>query len=106
MTKRVPIPALILAAILLPAAGCVAHDLAVPTGSQFSTRVAIAGIEEYREHVSPHLRGVIRCRFRPTCSAYGLASVKKYGGLRGGWRAVKRVARCNPWTPAGTVDLP
>ncbi|MEO8216723.1 MAG: membrane protein insertion efficiency factor YidD [Acidobacteriota bacterium] len=106
MKWRVPLPVLILAVVLLPAAGCVWHDLTVPAASQFSTRAAIAGIEQYRAHISPHLRGVIRCRFQPTCSVYGLASVKKYGGIRGGWRAIKRVARCNPWTPPGTIDPP
>jgi putative component of membrane protein insertase Oxa1/YidC/SpoIIIJ protein YidD len=26
--------------------------------------------------------------------------------IRGGWMAARRIARCNPWTPAGTVDQP
>jgi len=92
-----------MAAILLAAIG---HDLIVPIPRQFSTRMAVAGITGYQQVLSPRLRGTIICRFRPSCSAYGLASVRKYGGLRGGWRTVKRIARCNPWTRFGTVDLP
>lgn len=82
------------------------HDLVVPVREQLSTRVAVAGIETYREVVSPRIAGKIQCRFEPTCSLYGLESVKKHGGLKGGWRAVTRIARCNPMTPQGTVDSP
>lgn len=82
------------------------HDAVVPPARQILTPPALSMIEGYRAHVSPHLRGVIRCRFTPTCSQYGLESVRKYGALRGGARAIWRVARCNPLTPQGTVDLP
>ena len=99
-------PAVILTVGVLAAFAVAAHDVSVPTRQQFVTRGAVCVIEEYREHVSPHLRGRIQCRFVPTCSAYGLEAVQKYGGVRGGWRTVKRIARCNPRTPMGTVDLP
>ncbi|HVT04741.1 MAG TPA: membrane protein insertion efficiency factor YidD [Thermoanaerobaculia bacterium] len=84
----------------------VAHDGVVAPSEQFLTRPALSVIQGYRAHVSPHLRGVIRCRFKPSCSQYGLESVQKYGALRGGARALWRVVRCNPLTPQGTVDLP
>ncbi len=42
-----------------------------------------------------------RCRFQPTCSEYFLHSVQKYGALRGGWRGLRRIARCHPWHPGG-----
>jgi putative membrane protein insertion efficiency factor len=87
-------------------AGVAAHDASVPTPREISTRAAVGAIEGYRAAISPRLEGRVRCRFRPTCSAYGLESVRKYGAVRGGWRAAKRIARCRPGTPAGTVDPP
>ncbi len=92
--------------IVLAFAGVIVHDAIVPIPRQFSTRTLVAAIEQYRAHVSPHLKGRVFCRFQPTCSEYGLVSVKKYGALRGGARAAWRVLRCGPWTPAGTVDPP
>lgn len=99
-------PALILTSLLLMVGGCVSHDLVVPVERQLSTRVAVSTIETYRKVLSPRLAGRIECRFVPTCSVYGLATVKKHGGIKGGLRAVGRIARCNPMTPQGTVDLP
>ena len=83
-----------------------AHDLTVPPARSFGTRSALAAIDQYRAHVSPHLRGVVQCRFRPSCSAYGRESIRKYGLAIGGWRTIRRIARCNPWTPLGTYDPP
>lgn len=37
------------------------------------------------------------CRFDPTCSQYMLDAVAKHGPWRGGWRGIKRIARCHPW---------
>ncbi len=82
------------------------HDLASEPRFSFSARAAIAAIDCYRAHVSPHLRGVIRCRFTPTCSAYGREEIRKYGFAAGGWRTLQRLAKCGPWTPLGTVDRP
>lgn len=103
---RAPIPAMVLLATALSAGALVAHDSWVPVRRQFLTRGAISAIEWYRHYVSPHLRGRVVCRFEPSCSAYGLESVRKHGGVRGGWRAVKRIARCTPATPMGTFDPP
>jgi putative membrane protein insertion efficiency factor len=82
------------------------HDFAVVPAHAFGARAALFAIGEYRAHVSPHLRGVVFCRFKPTCSLYGQESIRKYGLLRGGLRAAWRVARCGPWTPMGTIDPP
>ena len=73
---------------------------------RYGVRPAIFAIDEYRAHVSPHLRGVVTCRFTPTCSVYGRESIRKHGVLIGGAKTVWRIARCGPWTKAGTVDLP
>ena len=37
------------------------------------------------------------CRFNPTCSAYALEAIEKYGAWKGGWLAVRRILRCNPF---------
>jgi uncharacterized protein len=46
------------------------------------------------------------CRFYPTCSRYGYLSIYKYGALKGGWMAVWRVLRCNPFNPGGYDPVP
>ena len=69
-------------------------------------RAGIAAIDQYRAHVSPHLRGIVVCRFTPTCSAYGRESIRKHGLIAGSTKAAWRILRCGPWTKAGTVDLP
>ncbi len=46
------------------------------------------------------------CRFYPTCSRYGYAAIEKYGAVKGGWLAIKRVARCHPFNPGGYDPVP
>ena len=82
------------------------HDYAVPHGRGFAARGALFLIDEYRAHVSPHLRGRVTCRFTPTCSAYGRAAIAKYGFAKGSAKTAWRIARCGPWTKQGTVDRP
>ncbi len=41
------------------------------------------------------------CRFEPTCSAYFILAVRKYGAIRGAWRGILRIGRCHPWNPGG-----
>jgi putative membrane protein insertion efficiency factor len=41
------------------------------------------------------------CRFEPSCSAYFIEAVKKYGAMRGACRGIWRICRCNPWNPGG-----
>ena len=82
------------------------HDLAVPVERAFGARAAIAAIDGYRATVSPRLKGKVRCRFQPTCSAYGREVIRKRGLAIGGLKTVVRIAKCGPWTKAGTVDKP
>jgi uncharacterized protein len=82
------------------------RDLVVPHGRGFAARSALMVIDEYRAHVSPHLRGRVVCRFQPTCSAYGRAAIQKYGFVKGSLKTAWRIARCGPWTKTGTRDQP
>ena len=41
------------------------------------------------------------CRFYPTCSPYAIEAIRKKGALKGGWLAVKRIAKCHPFHPGG-----
>jgi uncharacterized protein len=41
------------------------------------------------------------CRFKPTCSEYAIAAIEKYGIFKGGFKAMWRVMRCNPWNKGG-----
>ena len=46
------------------------------------------------------------CRYQPSCSAYAITALRRYGALKGGWLAVKRIARCHPWGGYGPDPVP
>ena len=46
------------------------------------------------------------CRYYPSCSSYAVLALRRHGVVRGGWLAVRRLARCHPWTPGGVDDVP
>ena len=52
-------------------------------------------IRFYQSSISPWFPA--RCRFRPTCSAYAYEAICKYGAIRGGWLALRRLLRCHPF---------
>ena len=58
-------------------------------------QVLLAMIRFYRKYLSP-MRPPC-CRFTPTCSQYALEAVEKYGALKGGWLALRRICRCHPF---------
>ncbi|MGF1632498.1 MAG: membrane protein insertion efficiency factor YidD [Phycisphaerae bacterium] len=62
-------------------------------------RLLISLVWCYRYTLGPFLGG--HCRFHPTCSQYAIDAVNLHGPLRGGWRALKRIARCHPWGGSG-----
>ena len=59
-------------------------------------------IRFYRKRISP-LRAPC-CRFTPTCSAYALEAIEKYGAIKGGWLTVNRLLRCNPFYKGDYFD--
>lgn len=65
-------------------------------------RAGQAAILGYRRWVSHRWPG--QCRFTPTCGAYGLAAVERYGLAVGGRMSADRVRRCRPHVPLGTRD--
>jgi hypothetical protein len=52
-------------------------------------------IRFYRKHISPYTPP--SCRYIPTCSAYAQEAIEKYGAVKGGWLALKRISRCHPF---------
>ena len=85
----------------------IALDLRRPPPEQLITRATIGAIHVYQATLSPlYGRMGVQCRFTVTCSHYGEAVIRKFGVMRGSWMAAKRIFRCGPWTPAGTVDPP
>ncbi|MET0269087.1 MAG: membrane protein insertion efficiency factor YidD [Sphingomonas sp.] len=46
------------------------------------------------------------CRFTPSCSAYAITALRRYGALKGGWLATRRICRCHPFGGAGYDPVP
>ncbi len=67
-------------------------------------RLTLLLIHFYRRAISPFLGP--HCRFHPTCSEYAAIAIQRYGFLRGGWLALRRLGRCHPWHPGGFDPVP
>ena len=65
-------------------------------------RLLTALIRFYRRNLSP-LRPPC-CRFIPTCSEYALEAVEKYGALKGGWLALRRISRCHTFHRQKSIE--
>ncbi len=61
-------------------------------------------IKFYKKCISPLFPPC--CKYYPTCSSYGLEAVRKFGFFKGGWLAVWRILRCNPWSMGGIDYVP
>lgn len=46
------------------------------------------------------------CRYAPSCSAYAITAIGRYGAFKGGWLAIKRLGRCHPWGGSGFDPVP
>lgn len=67
-------------------------------------RVALLLIRGYQVAISPFFPP--SCRFEPTCSNYGYEAIAKYGIIKGGWMAFRRILRCHPWNRGGYDPVP
>ena len=67
-------------------------------------KIIIKSIRGYQKYISP-LSGP-HCRYVPTCSAYAIEAVEKYGTIKGGFLAVKRILRCHPFAAGGYDPVP
>ncbi len=56
----------------------------------------LALIRGYQRFVSPLFPPC--CRYTPTCSAYAIEAISRYGALKGGWLALRRLLRCHPFS--------
>ena len=66
---------------------------------QLPGTLLIAAARIYQWTLSPLIGR--HCRFEPTCSAYYILAVQKYGAVRGTWRGLRRIGRCHPFHPGG-----
>ena len=59
-------------------------------------------IRFYQRNISPCT--LPSCRFRPTCSAYAYEAINKYGAMKGGYLALRRLLRCHPFYKGDPYD--
>ncbi len=74
------------------------------TGTTGMKRLLIGLIRLYQRGISAHTRP--SCRFTPTCSAYAVTAIERFGALRGSALAVWRILRCNPLCRGGYDPVP
>jgi putative membrane protein insertion efficiency factor len=79
-------------------------DAMRPPQNQVSVRAFTVAVAGYHHYIQPVTGRFIRCRYKPTCSAYSVEAVRKYGIAKGGWMGLRRIASCLPGVPMGTVD--
>jgi len=81
----------------------------LPTPRPEAEIVSVGGVlsgvlRAYKRFVSPLLPPA--CRFWPTCSEYALDAIELHGAFRGSWLALRRVARCHPFSCGGVDPVP
>lgn len=67
-------------------------------------RFALLLIQFYRFAISPWLGS--SCRYTPTCSAYTMVALERFGFWRGTWMGFRRILRCHPWHEGGHDPVP
>ena len=65
-------------------------------------KLMLALIRLYQRAISPYTPP--SCRFTPTCSAYAAEAISKYGALKGGWLALRRLLKCHPFYKGDHYD--
>lgn len=67
-------------------------------------KVLLLVIRFYQKIISPCFPA--RCRFYPTCSAYAFTAIERYGVMKGGWLATRRILKCHPFHAGGVDPVP
>ena len=64
----------------------------------------VFAVRLYQRFISPLSSPT--CRFYPSCSSYAVTALQRFGPIRGGWLALRRLGRCHPWNPGGVDPVP
>ncbi len=67
-------------------------------------KLALTCIKGYQRFISPMLGS--NCRFYPTCSCYANIAIERFGLVKGGWLASKRLLKCHPLNAGGEDPVP
>ena len=78
--------------------------MAIHPRSFHPARIAVGAVRLYQLVLSPLMPP--NCRHLPTCSQYAIEALGEHGILRGGWLAVRRIARCHPFGTSGFDPVP
>ncbi|MDR1954183.1 MAG: membrane protein insertion efficiency factor YidD [Clostridiales Family XIII bacterium] len=65
--------------------------------------IVVILIKGYQRFISPFFPQT--CRFYPTCSAYFVQALEKYGFFKGSYLGIRRILRCHPFNPGGYDPL-
>ncbi len=65
-------------------------------------RIFLWMIDFYRKGISPLTPP--SCRFIPTCSEYAMQAIERYGALKGGWLALRRLMKCHPFHRQKSIE--
>ncbi len=65
-------------------------------------RILLWMIDFYRKGISPLTPP--SCRFIPTCSEYAMQAIERYGALKGGWLAFRRIMKCHPFHRQESIE--
>lgn len=67
-------------------------------------KLILALVRFYQKVISP-IKGPT-CRFYPVCSQYAYTAIARFGVIKGGWLALKRILKCHPFHPGGFDPVP
>lgn len=83
-----------------------ADPMGEPSGARWRHGLRRAAIGAVRVYQTARVGRASPCRYWPTCSAYAVEAIERHGVGRGGWLALRRIARCHPWGGHGVDPVP